>query len=65
MSRVQGISQRMQDITMDRIIPIFAITRVNHNRYPGVKSRYLAGEAALVNYNLLELSGLISSEENR
>ena len=48
---------------MDRIIPLFSITSLDHERYPGMKSCYLMGYAALVNYNLLELSGLLSSEK--
>ena len=39
MSRVSVISQRMQGITMDKIIPLFAIASMYHDRYPGVKSR--------------------------
>ena len=62
MSRVQGISQHMQGITMDNIIPLLTIAGLDHNRYPGVKSCYLASNAALVNCNLLGLSGLISSK---
>ena len=65
MSRVQWISQHMLGSTIEHIIPIFSIVGLDHNRYPGVKSCYLTGEAALVNCDLLELSGLLSSEENR
>ena len=38
MSRVLGIAQRMQVVTIDRIIPLFTITSLDHERYPGVKS---------------------------
>ena len=55
----------MQGVTIDRIIPIFAIASLDHERYPGVKSRYLAGDTAMVNCDLLQLSGLLSSEETR
>ena len=65
MSRVRGIAQRMQGATIDRIIPLFAIASIDHERYPGVKSCYLAGYTALVNCDLLQLSGLLSSEEMR
>ena len=63
MSRVQGIPQRMQGITMERIIPLFAIASLDHDRYPGVKIQYLAGDSALVNCDLLEISGLLSSKD--
>ena len=63
MLRVRGISQRIQGNTMDRIISLFANASLNHDRYPGVKIRYLTGDAALVNCNLLDLSSLLSSEE--
>ena len=59
MSRVSGISQRMHGFTIDRIIPLFAIAILDNGRYPGVKTRYLAGETALVNCDLLQLSGLL------
>ena len=65
MSRVRGIAQRMHRVTIDRIIPLFAIASLDHEIYPGVKSRYLAGDTALVNCNLLHLSGILSSEETR
>ena len=53
----------MHDITMELIIPLFTITSIYHDRYPGVKISYLAGDAALINCDLLELSGLLSSED--
>ena len=52
-------------MTIDRIIPLFEITSLDHKRYPGVKSRYLTGDTALVNCDLFQLSGLLSSEETR
>ena len=65
MSRVRCISQQMHGVTIDRIIPLFAIASLDNERYPGVKSHYLAGDTALVNCDLLQLSGLLSSEETR
>ena len=41
MSRVRGIPQQMHRVTIDLIIPLFAIASIDHERYPGVKSRYL------------------------
>ena len=65
MSRIQGISQRIQGITIERIIPLFSTASIEHGQYPGVKSRYLMGDAALLNCDLLELSVLLSSEDTR
>ena len=65
MSRVRGIAQRMHGVTIDRIIPLFAIASLDQKICPGVKSRYLAGDTALVNCDLLHLSGLLSSEKTR
>ena len=48
---------------MDKIIPLFTIASLDHDRYPRVKSRYLVGNAALKNCNLLDLSVLLPSEE--
>ena len=64
-SRVIGISQRMQGITIDFNIPLFAIARLDHDSYPGMKSRYLTGDSALVNCDLLKLSGLLSSKNKQ
>ena len=50
-------------IIMECIIPMFAVASLDHDRYPGVNSRYLAVDAALVNCDLLKLSGLLSSTE--
>ena len=38
MSRVRGIAQRMHVVTIDRIVPLFAIASLYHERYPGAKS---------------------------
>ena len=65
MSRVQEISQHMQGITMERIIPLFAISSLDHDGYPGSKIRYLEGYVALVNSDLLQLSGLLSIKETQ
>ena len=65
MLRFRGITQRMQGVTIDRIIPLFAIASLEHERYPGVKSCYLAVDTTLVNCGLLQLIGLLSSEETR
>ena len=65
MLRVRGISQRMQGLTIDHIIPLFTITSLDHDQYPGVKSRYLAGDTALVNCDLPQFSGILSREETR
>ena len=57
--RVQVISQRMQGVTIDRIISLFAIMSLDHDQYPGVKNRYLTRYTALVNCDSLQLSGLL------
>ena len=46
---------------MDQIISLFAIASLDHDRYPGVRSRYLDVYPALVNCDLLGLSMLLSS----
>ena len=50
---------------MDNIIPIFPIESLDNDRYPGVKRRYLTEDPELVNYNLLDLSSILSSKETR
>ena len=65
MSRVRGIAQRTHGVTIDRIIPLFAIASLDHERYPGAKIRYLVGDTALVNCYLLQLIGQLSSKETR
>ena len=60
MSRVRSISQRMQGVKIECMIPLFTIASLDHGRYPGGKSRYLTGDTTLVNCNLLQLSGLLS-----
>ena len=65
MSRVHVISQYMQGITMDAIIPLFSIASLYHNRCPGVNSRYHVGDPALFNCKLLDIIGLLPVEESR
>ena len=55
----------MHVVTIERIIPLFAIASLEHERYPGVRSSYLAGDTALINCDLLQISGVLSSEETR
>ena len=65
MSRARGISQRMQGITIERSISIFATASLDHDLYPGVKSCYLMGDTTLVKCDLHQLRGLLSSEETK
>ena len=60
MIRVRSISQRLEGVSMEKIIPLFAIARLYHDWYPGVKSRYLVVAPALVNCELLGISGILS-----
>ena len=41
MSCVRGVSQLLQGISMDKIIPLSEITSLYYNRYPGINTRYL------------------------
>ena len=55
----------MKGITLEKIIPLFTITSLDHDSYPGVKSLYLAGDAALINCDLLQLRSLPSSKKTK
>ena len=55
----------MHGVTIDCIIPLFEIASLDHERYPGVKCCYLAGDTALVNCDLLQLIGILPSEEKK
>ena len=55
----------MHGITIESIIPLFSITSIDYDLYPGVNIRYLAGNSALVNYNIIDLNGILSSKETR
>ena len=46
---VRRISQCMRGVSMDKIIPLFAIVILYHDHNSDVKIRYLAGDPALVN----------------
>ena len=65
MSQVRNISQRVKGLSMEKIIPIFIIASLDHDCYPGVKSRHLDGDPALVNCDLLIINGKLLSEETR
>ena len=62
---------RLRNITTNargyigKIIPLFTIASLDCNRYPDAKIRHLAGDPTLVNCNLLDLSGLLSSKYTR
>ena len=53
----------MQGMTIEHIISLCAIVSLDHDRYPGMKIPYLAGDATLVNCDLLQLSGLLTKED--
>ena len=55
----------MQGVTIECIIPLFAINSLDHEMYQEVKSRYLTGFSTLANYNPLQLSGVLSSGKKR
>ena len=65
MSCVRGVSKCLQGISIDEITPLFKIAILDQNRYPGIKSRYLARYLELINCDLLGLSGIIYSKETR
>ena len=44
MPRVRRISQRLQGVLTEKIMPLFAIESLDYDRYPVVKSGYLAGD---------------------
>ena len=65
MSYIRGVSQWLQVISMDKIIPLLVITNLDYDRYPGIKSWYLAGYPTLFHRNILSLGGLLLSKETR
>ena len=65
MSHIHSISQQMCGFSMEQIIPLFSIAGLDHNQYPGVTIRYLASDPALVNCNLLDISGLVYGKDTR
>ena len=65
MSRVCGIPQGMRGVLVEKTIPLFPIASLYHNHYPGMKSWYITGDPALVNFKLINLRGLIYSEDTR
>ena len=48
---------------MDKIIPLFGIASLYNECCPGINSRYLAVDPSLVNCDLLDISGILSTEE--
>ena len=48
---------------MEKIVPLFSIASLYHNLYHRFNIRYLAGDPALVNCNLLGLSCLLFSKD--
>ena len=65
MSRIRSISHQIQWFVIDKIIPLFSIASLDCDRYPGLKIRYLTGDPAQVNCNLLDLSGILSRKNPR
>ena len=65
MSRIHSISQKICGFSMEQIIPLFSIAGLDHNQYPGVTIRYLVSDPALVNCNLLDISGLVYGKDTR
>ena len=62
---VRIISQHMQGVLMEKIIPLFSIAVLDHKRYPCVKRCYLVVDPTLVNFNFIDLRILLSSKKTR
>ena len=50
---------------MEQIINFFDIASLNHDRYPGVRGRYISGDLSLVKCNLLGIRRFLLSKETR
>ena len=65
MQTVCEIGDRLRGVDIQQLMPLFAIANIDQDKYPGLMSRYVADDPALLRANLLSLGQILSTEEKR
>eukprot|EP00581_Thalassiosira_minuscula_P002424 CAMPEP_0183736440 /NCGR_PEP_ID=MMETSP0737-20130205/49280_1 /TAXON_ID=385413 /ORGANISM="Thalassiosira miniscula, Strain CCMP1093" /LENGTH=643 /DNA_ID=CAMNT_0025970447 /DNA_START=56 /DNA_END=1984 /DNA_ORIENTATION=- len=65
MHRVRGIRDRLEKVTIDELLPLFAIANMDKDRYPGLTQRYIMADPALLNATVVSLEEEMTQEEMR
>ncbi len=65
MARVRGFEGRLHGVTIDDIMPMFAILGMHHDQYSGLLARYTSGEPAIVNATIAEIERLMLDGDSR
>ena len=67
LSRVRGFANRLSGsgVTMDSVMPMFAILGMDHSKYDGLLSRFTSGDTSVVSADLPTLELLMLGEDRR
>ena len=65
LSRVRGFANRLAGVSMDSVMPLFAILGMDHSKYDGLLSRFTSGDASVVGADLPTLEHLMMGEDRR
>ena len=65
MKIIRKISKCLKGVDIIQLMPFFAITKLDQERYPGLMSCYLADDPALVYANILYLGQMLATQEKR
>ena len=65
LSRVRGFANRLAGVSMDSVMPLFAILGMDHSKYDGLLSRFTSGDASVVTADLPALELLMLGEDRR
>ena len=65
LSRVRGFVNCLQGVTMDSVMPLFAILGMDHSKYDGLLSRFTSGDASVVLADIPTLEILMAGEDRQ
>jgi len=65
MLTIRNIGGRLDKMTIDKILPIFALTNKDQDRFPRLVARYLQGDASLLKATVYSLEVEMNDEFER
>jgi hypothetical protein len=65
MRKVRGYATRLHQVTVDQLMPLFALLGLDQGRYRGILDRFTAGDPAVVNVDINALEELMLAEDVR
>ncbi len=65
MCRLRGLYARLKGLSIDKFFTLLAVAGLSPDDYPGIRSRFQAGDATITNASIYELSKQVEFEDRR